>query len=221
MDLNVIMAGVLSPNSTKLGIGCEGGIPWRIPEDIAYFRELTEGNVVIMGRKTWDSLPRKFRPLPNRINVVISPSDYTFHGSRSPDPSRAAKYEGAKLVHDIDEAIGYARSQASAAIKPQSIFIIGGAQTYTSFFEEHGKIWNKLYLTRVKSERAPGGRYPIDTFFDMALAADRVIISVMETYHANYEVYRHGDPVPSRRGIASEDNVATVELVPSGENRFS
>jgi len=208
MDLNVIMAGVLKPNSTKLGIGYEGGIPWRIPEDLKYFRDLTEGNVVIMGRKTWDSLPSKYRPLPNRINVVISPSDYVFARESSP----IAKYEGAKLVHDIDEAIAYARSQCDAPIRPQSIFIIGGAQTYTSFFENHGKIWDKLYLTRVRSERAPGGSFPIDTFFDLGLAADRVIVSIMETYHATYEVYRHGDPVPPRRGMT---------VISSGENRFS
>lgn len=212
MDLNVIMAGVLPPNSTKLGIGCDGGIPWRIPEDLKYFRDLTEGNIVIMGRKTWDSLPAKYRPLPNRINVVISPSDYVFASKGCQNPDRIAKYEGAKLVHDIDEAIAYARSQFDAPIRPQSIFVIGGAQTYTSFFEHHNKLWDKLYLTRVRGERAPGGSYKIDTFFDLGMAADRVIVSIMETYHATYEVYRHGDPVPPRRGIA---------IVPSGENRFS
>jgi dihydrofolate reductase len=53
-------------------IGDGGGIPWHLPEDLAHFRELTSGATVIMGRKTWDSLPERFRPLPGRRNVVVT-----------------------------------------------------------------------------------------------------------------------------------------------------
>ena len=200
MDINVIVAGVMRPGSTLIGVGHAGGIPWDLPDDRAYFRDLTVGNVVIMGRKTWESLPPKYRPLPNRINVVISPSDYQFNdGRRSPQPD---KYQGAKLVHDMNEAIGYARAQADGLAQPSSIFIIGGAQTYASFFEHYGHLWDKLYITRVKPVR----QYPLDTHFDLALAADRVIVSIVETYHANYEIYRHGDPVPPRRGLPVTDD---------------
>lgn len=211
MEVNVIVAGVMIPGTTKLGIGYAGGIPWDIPDDRAYFRDLTVGNIVIMGRKTWESLPDRYRPLPNRINVVISPSDYDFWHRRPRSDTAVGKYQGAKLVGDMDEALSYAQAQTSGPTRPSRVFIIGGAQTYASFFEHHGKIWDKLYLTRVKAARAPKGSYPLDTFFDMALAADRVIVSVMETYHADYEVYRHGDPV--QRGANEPD--------PSEHRRFS
>ena len=53
-------------------IGRDGAIPWRIPEDVAHFKELTTGHAVVMGRRTWDSLPDRFRPLPDRRNVVVT-----------------------------------------------------------------------------------------------------------------------------------------------------
>ena len=63
----------------KLGIGKSGTMPWKLPGDMAYFKELTsktaesgKQNAVIMGRKTWESIPPKFRPLPNRVNVVLT-----------------------------------------------------------------------------------------------------------------------------------------------------
>ncbi len=53
-------------------IGLEGALPWRLPEDMAHFREITDGHPVVMGRATWVSLPDRFRPLPGRANVVLS-----------------------------------------------------------------------------------------------------------------------------------------------------
>ena len=53
-------------------IGKDGVMPWHLPEDLAHFKRLTQGHPVIMGRKTWDSLPPRFRPLPGRTNIVIT-----------------------------------------------------------------------------------------------------------------------------------------------------
>lgn len=53
-------------------IGRDGVLPWHLPEDLAHFRKVTLGSPVIMGRKTWDSLPERFRPLPGRVNVVVT-----------------------------------------------------------------------------------------------------------------------------------------------------
>jgi dihydrofolate reductase len=55
-------------------IGADGGIPWHVPEDLAHFREVTMGEPVVMGRRTWDSLPERFRPLPGRRNIVVTRS---------------------------------------------------------------------------------------------------------------------------------------------------
>ena len=72
-------------------IGAEGGMPWHVPEDLAHFKEITLTAPVVMGRKTWDSLPERFRPLPGRENIVITrQQDWQADGAR-----RAADLAGA------------------------------------------------------------------------------------------------------------------------------
>lgn len=90
-------------------IGDGGGIPWHLPEDLAHFRELTTGATVVMGRKTWDSLPERFRPLPGRANVVVTrQEDWTA--------------EGAERAGSVDEAL---RQHAGTAV-----WVIGGGEIY-------------------------------------------------------------------------------------------
>jgi len=86
-------------------IGRANAIPWRVPEDMAHFKELTLGHTVIMGRLTWESLPAKFRPLPGRNNVVVT---------------RQADYmaEGADVVGRFEDA------------PLEDAWVIGGAQIY-------------------------------------------------------------------------------------------
>ncbi|GAA5149317.1 dihydrofolate reductase [Microbacterium pseudoresistens] len=65
-------AGLIWAQAHDAVIGAEGGMPWHVPEDLAHFKEVTLGAPVVMGRKTWDSLPERFRPLPDRENIVIT-----------------------------------------------------------------------------------------------------------------------------------------------------
>jgi len=88
-------------------IGAEGGMPWYVPEDLAHFKEITSGSPVIMGRKTWDSLPERFRPLPGRDNIVIT---------RQQDWSA----DGARRAASVVEAV---RGQ-------EKVWIIGGAEIF-------------------------------------------------------------------------------------------
>lgn len=88
-------------------IGADGGIPWHVPEDLAHFRQVTGDSVVVMGRRTWDSLPPRFRPLPGRRNVVLTR-----------DASWSA--EGAEVVHDL----------ASALDTDEPVWVIGGGAVY-------------------------------------------------------------------------------------------
>ncbi|MEQ1737229.1 MAG: dihydrofolate reductase [Rhodoglobus sp.] len=85
-------------------IGFEGGMPWHVPEDLARFKELTLGGTVIMGRKTWDALDPRFRPLPGRRNVVVTR-----------DPEWSA--EGAEVIHEITVDDGW---------------VIGGAELFAA-----------------------------------------------------------------------------------------
>jgi dihydrofolate reductase len=87
-----------------------GTLPWHLPEDMKHFRELTTGKPVVMGRKTWESLPPRFRPLPGRLNVVVTRQS----GYAAP---------GAIVAHSIEAAVA-ACGPAPAA------FVIGGAELY-------------------------------------------------------------------------------------------
>ncbi|SEJ25400.1 MULTISPECIES: dihydrofolate reductase [unclassified Variovorax] len=93
-------------------IGAGNAIPWHLPEDMAHFKQQTAGAPVVMGRKTWDSLPPRFRPLPGRQNIVVT---------------RQADWqaEGAQRVGSLQEAFA---SCAQPAL--QEVWVIGGAQIY-------------------------------------------------------------------------------------------
>lgn len=91
-------------------IGADNALPWHLPEDMAHFKRLTTGCAVIMGRKTWDSLPPKFRPLPGRINIVVT---------------RQAHWQadGAQVAHSVEQACALCPPEATA-------WVIGGAELY-------------------------------------------------------------------------------------------
>ena len=78
------MIALVVAYSANRAIGRDGDLPWRLPTDLRRFRELTSGGTVVMGRKTWDSLPPRFRPLPDRRNVVVSRN-----GCDAPDVRRS------------------------------------------------------------------------------------------------------------------------------------
>lgn len=105
-------------------IGCQGSIPWFIPEDLNHFRDKTMGNTVIMGRKTWESLPYSVRPLPGRQNIVVS-SDQTYEAV------------GAITAGSLTLAIQLA--------SVGEVFIIGGAQLY----EQALPLVTKMILTEI------------------------------------------------------------------------
>jgi dihydrofolate reductase len=91
-------------------IGHNNQLPWHLPEDLAHFKKTTSGCPVVMGRKTWDSLPAAFRPLPGRTNIVVThQTDW--------------QTDGALVAHSIEEAINLCEPSAT-------IWVIGGAQIY-------------------------------------------------------------------------------------------
>lgn len=110
-----LIAAIVAMDEGRL-IGKNGALPWHVPEDLRHFRELTAGHIVVMGRKTWESLPPKFRPLPGRVNLVVSRS--------------AAALDlpaGVLRAQSIQEAL----ERASSSAKPgQKVWVIGGAEIY-------------------------------------------------------------------------------------------
>ncbi|MDF2992213.1 MAG: dihydrofolate reductase [Microbacterium sp.] len=90
-------------------IGADGGMPWHVPEDMEHFRTVTGSSDVVMGRRTWESLPARFRPLPGRRNIVVTRSD-----------EWAA--EGAERASSLDDALALARGD--------EVWVIGGGRLY-------------------------------------------------------------------------------------------
>lgn len=77
------MVGLIWAEAHGGVIGAQGGMPWHVPEDLAHFKEVTLGQPIVMGRRTWDSLPERFRPLPGRENIVITrQQDWNVEGVR-------------------------------------------------------------------------------------------------------------------------------------------
>jgi dihydrofolate reductase len=111
-------------------IGVNNGLPWHLPDDMKYFMQTTKGHHVVMGRKNYESIPEKFRPLPNRTNLVVT---------RQP----ILTLPGCTVVHSVDEAVEIALK----AGEPE-LFIIGGSAIYQLGLP----MTDRLYLTEIKAE---------------------------------------------------------------------
>jgi len=141
------MFSIVVAMDDRRGIGKNGTLPWHLPEDLKHFKDITAGtsgpsrkNAVIMGRKTWESLPEKFRPLPNRLNVVLS---------------RNAGFEaqGALIEPTLEKAMDALEKDPQI----ENIFVIGGAQIYT--YALHHPLCQRLLITFVR------GDFACDAFF--------------------------------------------------------
>ncbi|MCQ2287060.1 MAG: dihydrofolate reductase [Bacteroidales bacterium] len=107
------------------GIGLNGSIPWHLPADLKYFKEITSEHIIVMGRKTWDSLPIK--PLPHRRNLMLS----RHYVSNRP---------GVEIFQTIDSLLDSIPSD-------EELFVIGGAEIYHQFLP----IAHRLYLTKINA----------------------------------------------------------------------
>ena len=130
------MLSLIAALAKNRAIGKDNQLLWHLPEDMRHFRETTRGKPVIMGRKTWESLPDAFRPLPGRKNIVVS---------RNP----AYQASGASLAGSLDAAI----KQAGEAAE---IFIIGGAELYCQAMP----LADRLYLTELAQNFAGDAFFP-------------------------------------------------------------
>jgi dihydrofolate reductase len=141
MKFSIVVA-----HDSKKGIGKNNSLPWRLSGDLKHFKQITcsapEGkrNAVIMGRKTWDSLPLKFKPLPGRLNIVVSRQT----GLQLPADCRASG--------SLEEALLLCRS-----LDLHEIFVVGGAELYsTALFH---KDLRRVYLTEIQAD------FQCDRFF--------------------------------------------------------
>jgi dihydrofolate reductase len=127
MSVAIVLVLAMADNGV---IGASGAIPWRIPEDMKRFKALTIGKPIVMGRKTWDSFPKK--PLPGRTNIVIT-------------RDKAWTAAGAVPVHSLDEALSRARSE-----NPIEIAVIGGGEIYKAALP----LVTRVELTEIHTDAA-------------------------------------------------------------------
>ena len=120
-------------------IGKDNDLVWNLPDDMNFFKKTTIGHFVIMGRKNYESIPEKFRPLPNRTNVIIT---------------RQTNFQAKDclVVNDINQALNLAKNA-----QEQEAFIIGGGQIYLLALQND--LVDRIYLTRIHDE------FEGDTFF--------------------------------------------------------
>ena len=122
-----MIISLIAAHAANRVIGKNNDLPWRLPDDMKYFMETTQGHCVIMGRKNYESIPHKFRPLPNRTNIVVT-------------RQQQYKADGCHVVHSLEEGIAFAKAQHE-----QEVFIIGGAEIY----QQALAFADQLYLTEI------------------------------------------------------------------------
>lgn len=124
---------------TDRGIGKNNDLMWHLPSDMRFFKETTTGHVVVMGRKNYESIPEKYRPLPNRENVVLTRNE-----------SYVA--DDCNIFHSLEECLKYYESE-----EERTIFIIGGGEIYRQALEMD--VIDEMYISHVNHS------YGADTFF--------------------------------------------------------
>ncbi|KAJ8976693.1 hypothetical protein NQ317_018206 [Molorchus minor] len=148
----VVKLNLIAAACENMGIGKNGNLPWRLKTEMEFFTRMTSAtkdknkkNVVIMGRRTWDSIPKKFKPLNNRINCVLSKSDLDF-----------STYNDVYGFKSLEECIKRLESDEFHG-KWETVWVIGGSNIYKDSMEsEH---FFRLYLTKIFKT------YDCDTFF--------------------------------------------------------
>ncbi|MFZ7088089.1 dihydrofolate reductase [Curtobacterium sp. RRHDQ10] len=113
-------------------IGAEGGIPWHVPEDTVHFRTTTLGSTVVMGRRTWESIPPRFRPFAGRRNVVLTRDT----GWRA---------EGAEVVHDLRDALDLGSESGT-------VWVVGGGAVYADALPHADRVSETVVDTDVAGD---------------------------------------------------------------------
>ncbi|CAB3241669.1 unnamed protein product [Arctia plantaginis] len=146
VKLNLIAAAC-----ENMGIGVNGTLPWRLKKEMAYFTTMTtkvkdpsKMNAIIMGRKSWDSIPPKFQPLSNRLNIVLT---------HQVDTIKEKVPEDVVVVSGLDEAIKHIEGRQDI----ESTWVIGGSAIYQAAMSHPN--CGKIYLTEIQKS------YDCDTFF--------------------------------------------------------
>ena len=132
------MVKLIVAKSTNNVIGKDNDLIWHLPADMKFFSETTKGNIVVMGRKNWESIPDKYRPLPERLNLVVTRNE-NFEAA------------GCEAFQSVEEALDKYKDD------PRDIYIIGGGQIYAYALKNN--LVEEMLITEIDHE------FDGDTFF--------------------------------------------------------
>jgi dihydrofolate reductase len=189
--INKLFSIIVSLDNETNGIGKNGDLCWKISEDTQHFKKITtdtysdKSNIVIMGRKTWESIPLKYRPLNNRINIIISRDNTIRNKLNIPDNVLTA-ISLDNALEQIDKIENY-----------NNIFIIGGEILYKEAILSIN--CNKLYITKIYKEFSKKTDY--DTFFPdipnnyRLKSLSPILYSVRENCNFQYFEYENSIPL--------------------------
>ena len=135
----MIVSLIVAVSENKV-IGKDNDLVWHLPADMRFFKDTTKGHFVIMGRRNYESIPHRYRPLPHRTNVIVTRQD-------------DYKAEGCLIVNSVEAAIELAQKAGD-----KEPFVIGGGQIYKYAIEKN--LVDRVYLTKVHTE------IDGDTYFD-------------------------------------------------------
>lgn len=173
---------IVALSTKNFGIGKDGNLPWKIKDDLARFSKLTQGSIVVMGRKTWESIPENKRPLKNRVNIIVT---------RFP-----SKYNSKDKDNEVYVAEEELESFLNIMGKHQDIFIIGGRFLYEKFMGTADRIYATLVDTDVECDVF----YPLENFNKYKIRDISEVYKSEEDLkyrYVNYELgndnYKHGE----------------------------
>ena len=163
MAFRIALISALAPNRS---IGHADALPWRLPRDMQFFRRMTSGHAILMGRKTFDSLG--CRPLPKRVNIVLT-------------KTRDYSQPNVLVARDLDQAIDLARAHS----RKERLFVIGGGSVY----DQTLTLADELYLTQIqprdpKQTHLFDEEFYGDTFFPKPLRASWELCHLSRLYRA-------------------------------------
>jgi dihydrofolate reductase len=152
-------------------IGSKGGLPWRLSTDLKRFKAGTMGKPIIMGRKTWESFPK--RPLPGRLNIVVT-------------RDKAYQAEGAEVAPSLQDAIALARIRARCMAATDEICVIGGGEIYAQALP----LADRLHVTHVLAKVDGDTVFPpIDPEIWYLVGAEDFPAGEKDTHSTRYAVY--------------------------------
>jgi dihydrofolate reductase len=166
--MNIVIHVAIASNGV---IGRDGGLPWRLSTDMQRFKAATMGKPIVMGRKTWESFPK--RPLPGRLNIVVT-------------RDKGFRAEGAEVAHSFDDALALAKVRGRCMAGADEICVIGGGEIYRQALP----IADQLHVTHVMAEPDGDTTFPaIDPAVWEPVSSVEIPIGERDSHATRHTVY--------------------------------